>query len=102
MVSQFSNKEEEAKGGSANYNTNKKADPTDVVDDVEEETKMIVTTSAAPKAGNGQLSTILNKHIKATPTPSGGIEEENDQSIRQSAANSLFINPQEKNALVPY
>ena len=53
MVSQFSNKEEEAKGGSANYNTNKKADPTDVVDDVEEETKMIVTTSAAPKAGNG-------------------------------------------------
>ena len=59
---------------------------------------MIVTT-AAPKGGNGQLSIILNKHINHTPA---GENDENDQSIRQSAKNNLFMNPQENNALVPY
>ena len=61
---------------------------------------MIVT--AAPKGGNGQLSNILNKHINHTPTGENA-KDVNDQSIRQqSAANSLFVHPQENNAMVPY
>ena len=71
MVTKFTNKEEESKGGSAPFNT-KKGD-----EGVDEEEKTINTISGAKGGkGAGWDSTVLDKHIKATPL--GGHESEGD------------------------